>query len=136
MRILWYNWRDIRNPDAGGAEVFTHEVCKRLVKMDGIDSITLFAASFPGCNQYEVVDGVRIVRDGSKYSVYKKAKELKSGVQAVNVNAKGASTAYKVLFEIADELGLNQEQDKTKQVPFTGLSIGEATSRILQYIQR
>lgn len=66
----------------------------------------------------------------------KKAKELKSGVQAVNVNAKGASTAYKVLFEIADELGLNQEQDKTKQVPFTGLSIGEATGRILQFIQR
>ena len=66
----------------------------------------------------------------------KKAKELKSGIQAVNVNAKGASTAYKVLFEIADELGLNQEQDKTKQVPFTGLSIGEATGRILQFIQR
>jgi cell division control protein 6 len=66
----------------------------------------------------------------------KKAKELKSGVQAVNVNAKGASTAYKVLFEIADELGLNQEQDKTRQVPFTGLSIGEATGRILQFIQR
>jgi len=66
----------------------------------------------------------------------KKAKELKSGVQAVNVNAKGASTAYKVLFEIAEELGLNQEQDNTKQVPFTGLSIGEAMSRILQYIQK
>ncbi|MGI0038109.1 MAG: AAA family ATPase, partial [Nitrososphaera sp.] len=48
----------------------------------------------------------------------KKAKELKSGVQAVNVNAKGASTAYKVLFEIAEELGLNQEQDNSKQVPF------------------
>src|SRR6185503_10889413 len=76
MRILWYNWRDIRNPDAGGAEVFTHEVCKRLVKMDGIASITLFAASFPGCNPFEVMDGVRIVRDGSKYSVYKKAKEF------------------------------------------------------------
>jgi archaeal cell division control protein 6 len=65
-----------------------------------------------------------------------KAKELSSGVQAINVNAKGASTAYKVLFEIAEELGLNREQDKAKQVPFTGLSIGEATSRLLQFIQK
>ena len=63
----------------------------------------------------------------------KKASELNSGIKAVNVNAKGASTAYKVLFEIAEELGLNQQ---TKQVPFTGLSIGEATSRILQFIQK
>lgn len=65
-----------------------------------------------------------------------KAKESKLAVRAVNVNAKGASTAYKVLFEIAEDLGLNQEADKTKQVPFTGLSIGEATTRILQYVQR
>jgi cell division control protein 6 len=65
-----------------------------------------------------------------------KARELNSGVQAINVNAKGASTAYKVLFEIAEELGLNQDQDKSRQVPFTGLSIGEATSRLLQFIQK
>lgn len=64
----------------------------------------------------------------------KKARELESGIRAINVNAKGASTAYKVLFEIAEDLGLNSE-GKTKQVPFTGLSIGEATSRILQFIQ-
>lgn len=77
MRILWYNWRDIKNPDAGGAEVFTHEVCKRLVKKDGIDSVTLFAASYPGCKkEEEMVDGVRIVRAGSKYGVYGKAREF------------------------------------------------------------
>lgn len=65
----------------------------------------------------------------------KKAKELKTNVKVVNVNAKGASTAYKVLYEIAEYIGLNQE-DKTKRVPFTGLSMGEATSRILQFIQK
>ena len=65
----------------------------------------------------------------------KKAKELKTKVKVVNVNAKGASTAYKVLYEIAEYIGLNQE-DKTRRVPFTGLSIGEATSRILQFIQK
>jgi len=65
----------------------------------------------------------------------KKASELKTNVKVINVNAKGASTAYKVLYEIAEDMGLNQE-DKTKRVPFTGLSIGEATGRILQFIQK
>jgi glycosyltransferase involved in cell wall biosynthesis len=76
MRILWFNWRDIRNPDAGGAEVFTHEVCKRLIRNEGIESITLFVASFEGCKSEEMVEGVRIVRGGSKYGVYGKAKEF------------------------------------------------------------
>lgn len=75
-RILWFNWRDIRNPDAGGAEVFTHEVCKRLIKNDGIESITLFSSAFDGCKNEEIVDGVRIVRAGSKYGVYRKAREF------------------------------------------------------------
>jgi cell division control protein 6 len=65
----------------------------------------------------------------------KKADELKTNVKPVNVNAKGASTAYKILYEIAEETGLNME-DKSKRVPFTGLSIGEATGRILQFIQQ
>lgn len=65
----------------------------------------------------------------------KKASELKTNIKPVNVNAKGASTAYKILYEIAEDIGLNQE-DKSKRVPFTGLSIGEATGRILQFIQR
>jgi hypothetical protein len=30
--ILWLNWRDIRNPEADGAEVYTHEVIKRLAQ--------------------------------------------------------------------------------------------------------
>ena len=30
--ILFLNWRDITNPEAGGAEVFTHEVAKRWVE--------------------------------------------------------------------------------------------------------
>ena len=75
MRILWYNWRDIKNPDAGGAEVFTHEVCKRLVKQDGVDSVTLFTASYKDALPEEKVDNVRIVRRGNKYSVYSEAEK-------------------------------------------------------------
>ncbi|MFY3741751.1 MAG: glycosyltransferase involved in cell wall biosynthesis [Candidatus Nitrosomirales archaeon] len=76
MRILWYNWRDIKNPEAGGAEVFTHEVCKRLVKQNGVESVTIFAASFEGAFAEEQIDGVRIVRRGGKYSVYSEAKKF------------------------------------------------------------
>ena len=69
---MWFNWRDIVNPNAGGAEVFTHEVAKRLARK-GHD-ITLFTAAFPGCSDSEDIDGLHIVRKGGKYTVYMKAK--------------------------------------------------------------
>lgn len=56
MRILWYNWRDIKHPDAGGAEVFTHEVMRRLTKK-GYDT-TLFTERFSNGLQLEYIDGV------------------------------------------------------------------------------
>jgi cell division control protein 6 len=65
----------------------------------------------------------------------KKASELKTDVIVIFVNAKIAGgSAYKVIFEIAEELGINKEQEK--QVHFTGLSMGEATDRVLNFIQR
>lgn len=73
MKILIFNWRDIKNHEAGGAEVFTHEIAKRLVKRG--NEVTLFTSEFNGCKKEEVIDGVRIVRAGGKYSVYRKAKE-------------------------------------------------------------
>lgn len=72
VRLLVYNWRDVEHPDAGGAEVFTHEVLKRLVARG--HEVTLFAAGFDGCDDEMVVDGVRIVRAGGRFSVYRHAK--------------------------------------------------------------
>jgi glycosyltransferase involved in cell wall biosynthesis len=72
LKILIFNWRDLRNPDAGGAEVFTHENAKRWVKAG--NEVTLFASEFPNCEKEEYLDGVRIVRAGGKYTVYWKAK--------------------------------------------------------------
>jgi glycosyltransferase involved in cell wall biosynthesis len=63
LRILILNWRDIRNPDAGGAEVFTHEVAARWAA-SGHD-VTLATSRFPGARPTEVIDGVRVERDGS-----------------------------------------------------------------------
>src|SRR5207247_769307 len=73
MRILWFNWRDIRNPAAGGAEVFTHEVIRRLAKKGY--QITLFASQYPGCAKKETLEDVDIIRDGGRYGVYKKSIE-------------------------------------------------------------
>jgi glycosyltransferase involved in cell wall biosynthesis/O-antigen/teichoic acid export membrane protein len=63
LRILFLNWRDISNPDAGGAEVVTHEVAKRWVAW-GHD-VTLLTSKFRGARDNEILDGVRIRRFGN-----------------------------------------------------------------------
>lgn len=69
MRILWFNWRDIRHPDAGGAEVLTHEVMRRLVQ-HGYD-MTLFCPKVKGRSNREIIDGIKIIREGGEYTVYR-----------------------------------------------------------------
>ncbi len=63
MRILALNWRDIRSPEAGGAEVHLHEIMRRAVARG--HSVTWVACAFKGGASEEVVDGVRVVRGGS-----------------------------------------------------------------------
>jgi len=72
MRILWFNWRDIKHPEAGGAEVVTHEVMRRFVKR-GYE-MTLFCPKVQGRPSREIIDGVKIVREGGKYTVYHKGR--------------------------------------------------------------
>lgn len=67
MRILFLNWRDIKNPQAGGAEVVTHELAKALAERG--DRVDFFAASFPGAPGHEKIDGIDIYRGGSRYTV-------------------------------------------------------------------
>jgi glycosyltransferase involved in cell wall biosynthesis len=72
LRILWFNWRDIKNPDAGGAEVFTHEIMRRLANKGY--KMTLFTSKIPTGVQKENIDGVTIIRAGGNNTVYYKAK--------------------------------------------------------------
>ncbi len=67
LRDLWLNWRDISNPHAGGAEVFTHEVARRLMGLGW--SVTLFTSMFPGGEPGEDLDGVEIIRRGGRFGV-------------------------------------------------------------------
>lgn len=62
MRILILNWRDIKNPTGGGAEILTHEIAKRWVKKGHL--VTQFSSLFEGALKEEMVDGVKIIRRG------------------------------------------------------------------------
>lgn len=68
MRVLWLNWKDIKHPEAGGAEVYTHEIAKRLVKK-GYE-ITLFTSYFEGAERKEEIDGIEIVRGGKIIGIF------------------------------------------------------------------
>ncbi|MDP9289325.1 MAG: AAA family ATPase [Thermoproteota archaeon] len=64
-----------------------------------------------------------------------KTNDLNIQITVPFVNAKTANTSYKILYEVAEMMGINKEEKKL-QVHFTGLSLGEATDRILDYIRR
>ena len=76
MKILWLNWRCWLNPAMGGAEVFTYEVAKRWAATG--HEVTLFTSKFPGCKNEETVDGIKIVRAGGRFTVYRQAKRFYS----------------------------------------------------------
>jgi glycosyltransferase involved in cell wall biosynthesis len=67
-RILVMNQRDLRHPQAGGAEVHCFEVFSRLAAAG--DHVTLLASSFPGASAEEEVRGIRVVRTGSPFTYY------------------------------------------------------------------
>lgn len=71
MEILILNWKDVKNPQVGGAEIIAFEFAKRLVK-EG-HKVTFFSRSFSNCLKEEILDGVKIVRRGNRLSVYLQA---------------------------------------------------------------
>ncbi len=64
MRILILNWRDINNPEAGGAEIHLHEIFKRIARGH---EVVLVSSRFPGCKLEETIEGIRVIRVGSKF---------------------------------------------------------------------
>ncbi|GAB1691892.1 glycosyltransferase family 4 protein [Krasilnikovia sp. M28-CT-15] len=72
MRILVLNWRDLKHPASGGAEVYTEQVLRRWVAAG--HEVTLFAAAVAGRPAEEIVDGYRVIRAGSRFTVYREAR--------------------------------------------------------------
>ncbi len=66
-KFLVINWRDIKNPEAGGAEVNLQEVFKRLVKRG--HQVTLLSSRYDQTfSEEEWVDEIRVIRKGNRYT--------------------------------------------------------------------
>ena len=65
MKILLINWRDIRNPEAGGAEIYNHEIFRRVAAQG--NPVTLVSHRFAGAPVEEMTDGIRTLRVGNRY---------------------------------------------------------------------
>jgi glycosyltransferase involved in cell wall biosynthesis len=66
--VLICNWRDSRNPEGGGSEVYAERIARGLVEKG--DEVTIFCASHEAAPDDEVRDGIRFARRGGKLSVY------------------------------------------------------------------
>ena len=67
-KILIFNWRDSRHVWAGGAEVYIHNLAKRLVAKG--HEVTVFCGNDGKSPRNEVIEGVQIIRRGGFYMVY------------------------------------------------------------------
>ena len=76
MRFLMLNWRDPHNPLAGGAERVTHAYMRGLV--DRGHEVTWFANTFEGCDPEEIIDGIRVLRSGGKFTSWMDARKWHS----------------------------------------------------------
>lgn len=69
MRILMFSWKDLKNPAAGGAEVFTWQILQGLVSRG--HSVTLFTSRYDlSTPSFEKIEGVEIYRAGGRFGVY------------------------------------------------------------------
>ena len=74
MKILWLNWRCIKHPLAGGAEVYTHEVARRLGRIG--HEVVLVTSKPADLPKEEMIDCYRIIRAGNRYTVYLHARRI------------------------------------------------------------
>jgi glycosyltransferase involved in cell wall biosynthesis len=67
-RIAVLNWRDREHPEAGGAEEYAWRIATHLHKAGA--RIAFVTARAAGQQRREVVDGIRVVRGGGRWTVY------------------------------------------------------------------
>jgi glycosyltransferase involved in cell wall biosynthesis len=66
LKITWINHRDPDNPQAGGAEVRIHEICRRLVKSNC--KVRLISERWNGSEETSVLDGIELIRIGGRFT--------------------------------------------------------------------
>lgn len=70
MKILIFNWRDLRHTWAGGGEIYIFEQASRWVEMG--HEVTVFCGQDIEKNlpSFEIIDGIKIYRKGGRYTLY------------------------------------------------------------------
>ncbi len=74
MKIVWFSWKDIKHPEAGGAEAVSHTLMSRLAS-EGHE-VTLITSRPASSTSTDEIDGVKVLRAGNKFTVYMKARGL------------------------------------------------------------
>ncbi|SNT63955.1 Glycosyltransferase involved in cell wall bisynthesis [Asanoa hainanensis] len=70
--LVFLNWRDVRHPEGGGSEVYIERMAAELVSRGY--RVTLFCQAHGSAQAREVkTDGVAIVRQGGRHTVYLRA---------------------------------------------------------------
>jgi glycosyltransferase involved in cell wall biosynthesis len=70
-RVLFLNWRDLGNPAAGGAEVYTEQIARRFARAGAV--LTLFTSRYDDAPPYDWANGYLVVREGGRFGVYRAA---------------------------------------------------------------
>ena len=80
MNILIFNWRDIKHPRAGGAEVHLHGIFEPIAKEGG--KVFVVSSGFTGGAAKENINGIEIIRVGNEatypFKVWKNLKKYES----------------------------------------------------------
>jgi len=68
MNIVWFTWKDIMHPEAGGAESVADTMAQRLVQ-DG-HTVIFLTSNYPGGKHKDHINGYDVIRVGTKFTVY------------------------------------------------------------------
>lgn len=103
MSILWLTWKDIRHPEAGGAEVVAYELTTRLLRAG--HSVTMLTCGYNGASNTDWPEGLRIIRVGnSRYAhpfqaLAYYARHLRGTFDILIEEVNGAAPYFSVLLE-------------------------------------
>jgi glycosyltransferase involved in cell wall biosynthesis len=68
VKVLILHRKDVTNPEVGGGTLYTHRIASHLVEKG--HEVTLICANYPGGNREDNIDGVNVLRLGTKYSTH------------------------------------------------------------------
>src|SRR3989344_5485261 len=68
MKILWFTWKDLKHPLAGGAETVNEGLAQQLINHG--HEVIFLVAGFTGGLPEETVNGYKIVRLGNRWTLY------------------------------------------------------------------